>query len=84
MAGRRLGYLPIVCAQHASLHKANRVFPILHKVGNVCILLKFENNLFTVISHINFNSEYHDKYDFALEIIQLLTISNLFPLEFVQ
>ena len=67
-------------------NNTSRDFSIIHKVGNVGIfaLLIFENKLDVVISHINFNSEYHDKYEFALEMIQLVTISNLFPLEVVQ
>ena len=58
-------------------------FPVIHKVG-IFVSLKFENKSDTVISHINFNSKCHDKCEFALNLIQLVTIFNLFPLEVVQ
>ena len=42
-------------------------FPVILKVGNVGIfvLLKFENKLDTVISHMNFNSIHHNKFKFV-------------------
>ena len=46
--------------------------------------LNFENKSDTFISDINFNSKCHDKCEFALNLIQLVTIFNLFPLEVVQ
>ena len=56
-------------------------FPIIHKVGNVdiIVLLNFENNSNTVINHVNFNSKCHDKNELVLNLIQLVTISNIFP-----
>ena len=45
------------------------------------VLLKFENQLDPIIINTNFNSEHSDKCKFAVNVIQLVTISNLFPLE---
>ena len=61
-------------------------FPVVYKVGNVHInvLLKFGNKLDRGINHFNFNSKHHDKCKFALKLIGLLTVFNLFPLEVVQ
>ena len=60
-------------------------FPI-NKICNVDIfvLLKFENKLDVITIDINFISKHVDKLKFALKIIQLVTIPNLFPLEVVQ
>ena len=57
----------------------------LHKVSNVGIfvLLKFENKLDIVISHINFISKHHDKCKCALKFVHLVTFPNLFPIEVV-
>ena len=59
-------------------------FPVLHKVGNVDILVlyKSENKMVIDISDFTFNSKHCNK--FALKLISLLTVSNLFPLDFVQ
>ena len=61
-------------------------FPVIHKVGNVGIfvLLKFENKLNREISHFNFISKHYDKCKFALKLIWLIPVSNLFQLEVVQ
>ena len=61
-------------------------FPIKHKVINVgnFVLLKLENNLETIIvGHINFNSVYHDQFQFVLKLIQL-EVSIIFSLEATQ
>ena len=59
---------------------------ILHKFGIVAIfeLPKSGNKFDTVINRINFNSIYHDKFRFVLNLIQLLSISILFSLEVIQ
>ena len=51
----------------------NRVFPMLHNVGNIGIfvLLKSGNKLDTVISHINVRSKQNDKYKSAQTITEL-------------
>ena len=70
-----------------SQHNARiRIFPKIHKVGNVGIfvLLKFENKLNATISHINIILKYHHKCKFAWTFIQFSTNSNIFPLEIVQ
>ena len=48
-----------------------------------CIALTWELDRI-VISHLNFNSRYHDKCKFALKLFLLAIISNLFSLEVVQ
>ena len=45
------------------------------------VLHKFDIKLDAVISQLNFDSKYHDKCKFALNLIYLATIFNLFPLE---
>ena len=57
-----------------------------HKVGSVgtFVLLTYENRLEIVISHINLNSTCYDSFKFALKLIQLVTISNLFLLKATQ
>ena len=37
-----------------------------------------------IINHINFNSMHHDKFHFISNLIQLLSISILFPLQAIQ
>ena len=61
-------------------------FIIIHKVGKIGIFvsLKFKNKSDKKIHHFNFNSKYHDKCKLALKLIQLSTVSNLFPIEIVQ
>ena len=53
------------------------------RVGKVDIfvLLEFEDKLDREISLLNLNSKHHDKYKFALKLIILWPIYNLFPLE---
>ena len=60
-------------------------FPAIHKVSNIGIfvLLKFENKLDVVNSHINFISKNHNKCKFALKFIKLGTVPKLFPFEVV-
>ena len=38
----------------------------------------------TVVSHIYYDSNYHDKCEFASKFIQLVTITNTFPFQVVQ
>ena len=47
-------------------------------------IIKFENKLDIVISHINLISKQHDKCKFALKVIQFITIPDLFVLVVVQ
>ena len=63
---------------------------VVHKVGNIGIseLLKYENISWihyrcTMINNFSFHSKHHDKCKFLLKLIQLATISNLFPSEVV-
>ena len=58
----------------------------MHKVSNVGIFVfvKFEKKLDTVISQLNFNLMDHNKSNLEFTLIQLLAITNLFPLEIVQ
>ena len=62
------------------------LFSAIHKVGNIGIFLflKFKNKWDSVYQHINFNAKHHDECKFTLKLIQLPTISNLFPLKVVQ
>ena len=48
-------------------------FPVIHKVGNVLIfvLLKYENKLNVVFSHITFISKHHGKRKFAINSFRL-------------
>ena len=46
--------------------------------------LNLEIKVDTVVSHIYFDSNYHEKCEFASKFIQLVTITNLFPFEVVQ
>ena len=62
-------------------------FRIIHEVGNVGIfvLLNFENKMDTVEKSVTITIiESTDKCKFALKLIRLLAISNLFPLKVVQ
>ena len=61
-------------------------FLVIHKFGNVDIfvLLKFENNLDTVVGYINFYSKQHDEYKSTLKFIHLVLFFNVFPLEVIQ
>ena len=45
--------------------------------------LKFENEMDREISYFNYNSKHYDRYKFALKLIKLLPVFNLFPLEVV-
>ena len=49
-----------------------------------CIAFIFEHEMDIVISHLNFNSKLLDKCKFALKLIPVITISNLFSLEVAQ
>ena len=57
-------------------------FFVTHKVGNIdiSVLLRFENKEDREISYLDVNSKHHVKCHLALKLIQLSTISNLFPL----
>ena len=61
-------------------------FVVFQKVGNVgnFALLKFENKWDILISELNVNSKHRGKCQFALNLIQLSTISNLFLFNIVQ
>ena len=61
-------------------------FSVTHKVGNVgiAVLLRFENKEDREISYLDVNSKHHVKCHLALKLIQLSTISNLFPLGVIQ
>ena len=61
-------------------------FSAIHNVSkvNIFVLLKFENNLDRQINCFNYFSKNYDKYKFALKLILLLTVINLFQLEVVQ
>ena len=52
----------------------------MHKVGNVGIfvLSKFKNKLNIFFSHIDFISQYHDRFQFVLKLLRLVTRSVLF------
>ena len=73
----------MVMDSHSNLH--NRVSRF-HKVGNIGIfvLLKVYNKMDREISHLNYNSKHYYKYKFALKLIRLWTVFNLFPLKVVQ
>ena len=51
---------------------------------DIIVLLNLENNSDTVVSRVNFNLKYHDQYEFTLNLIQLVNVFNLFPLEVLQ
>ena len=60
-------------------------FPVFLKLAVLTLfVIKFENKLDIVISHINLISKQQDKCKFALKVIQLITIPNLFVLVVVQ
>ena len=47
-----------------------------------CLKLKIKVD--TVVGYIYFDSKYHAKRKFVSKFIQLVTITNLFPLEILQ
>ena len=57
-------------------------FPVIYWQCWHFILLKFENDRET--SRFNVNSKHHGKPKFALKLIRLRSVYNLYPLEFLQ
>ena len=72
-----------LCNTKAGIILTASEFPVIHKVGTVgiSVLLSFGIEFNLVISYLNFNSKHHGNRKFAFNFIQLITISNFFPLE---